>query len=58
MYEEKSEIEFLRERIQSLDEMIEQQHQVALLTDLDGIQDLCKMYVFRKTLKEELVELL
>ena len=45
MYEEKSEIEFLRERIQSLDEMIEQQHQVALMTDLDGIQDLCKMYV-------------
>ena len=55
MYEEKSEI---RERIQSLDEMIEQQHQVAIMTDLDGIQDLCKMYVFRKTLKEELVELL
>lgn len=58
MYEEKSEIEFLRERIQSLDEMIEQQHQVVPLTDLEGIQDLCKMYVFRKTLKEELVELL
>lgn len=58
MYNEKSEIEFLRERIQFLDEMIEQQHQVAIMTDLDGIQDLCKMYVFRKTLKEELVELL
>ena len=57
MYEEKTEIEFLRERIQTLDEMIEQ-HQVAIMTDLEGIQDLCKMYVFRKTLKEELVELL
>jgi hypothetical protein len=58
MYEEKTEIEFLRERIQTLDEMIEQQHQVAIMTDLEGIQDLCKMYVFRKTMKEELVELL
>ena len=58
MYEEKSEIEFLRERIQSLDEMIEQQNQVGPKKDFDGIQDLCKMYVFRKTLKEELVELM
>ena len=58
MYDEKSEIEFLKERIQSLDEMIEQQHQVAIMTDLEGLQDLCKMYVFRRSLKEELVELL